>query len=294
MKKLLFLLFAFACAAAQASAQGERTVAYTGATVVNATGQTIKDGVLVIRGGKIVAVGPRSSTRVPEGAQVVDVTGKTIMPGLVDTHSHIGGAAGATAPRPSSPTCAYSTPSTCATRASMRARAGGITTVNIMPGSGHLLSGQTVYLKLRAATTIEDLAITRRRTETSRAESRWRTARTRSARTRRGRFRARAPSRLRSCASSSCSAQEYREKVRRAGGDSDKAAAARPRAGGARRSARRKARRAFPHAPPRRHPDGRAALEGVRLPRRPAPRDGGLEGRRRNRARERPCVDHRR
>jgi imidazolonepropionase-like amidohydrolase len=40
-----------------------------------------------------------------------------------------------------------------------RARAGGITTVNVMPGSGHLLSGQTIYLKLRRGHAIEDLAI---------------------------------------------------------------------------------------------------------------------------------------
>ena len=53
MKKLLFLLCALACASANASAQGERTVAYTGATVINATGQSIADGVLVVRAGKI-------------------------------------------------------------------------------------------------------------------------------------------------------------------------------------------------------------------------------------------------
>ena len=40
-----------------------------------------------------------------------------------------------------------------------KARAGGITTVNVMPGSGHLLSGQTVYLKLRKGRTVEDLLI---------------------------------------------------------------------------------------------------------------------------------------
>src|SRR3712207_9366554 len=94
MKKLLLLLFALACASAPSRAQGEqRAVAYTGATVINANGQTINDGVLVVRGGRVVAVGPRSSTRVPEGAQVVDVAGKVIMPGIVDTHSHIGGGA---------------------------------------------------------------------------------------------------------------------------------------------------------------------------------------------------------
>jgi imidazolonepropionase-like amidohydrolase len=40
-----------------------------------------------------------------------------------------------------------------------KARAGGVTTVNVMPGSGHLLSGQTVYLKLRDGGTIDDLII---------------------------------------------------------------------------------------------------------------------------------------
>jgi imidazolonepropionase-like amidohydrolase len=41
----------------------------------------------------------------------------------------------------------------------MRARAGGITTVNVMPGSGHLSSGQTLYLKLRAGGIVDDLLI---------------------------------------------------------------------------------------------------------------------------------------
>ena len=39
-----------------------------------------------------------------------------------------------------------------------RALAGGITSVNVMPGSGHLISGQTLYMKLREGTTIDDLA----------------------------------------------------------------------------------------------------------------------------------------
>src|ERR1051325_9707979 len=103
MKKLLFLLFALACASARASAQEGRTVAYTGATVINATGQTIDDGVLVVRGGKIVAVGARSGVRVPSDAQVVDLKGKVLMPGIVDTHSHIGGGAGGGGSAPPTP-----------------------------------------------------------------------------------------------------------------------------------------------------------------------------------------------
>jgi imidazolonepropionase-like amidohydrolase len=159
MKKLLFLLFALACAAAHVRAQTERTVAYTGATVINATGQTINDGVLVVRGGKVVAIGARSSTRVPSDAQVVDLSGKTVMPGIVDTHSHIGGGAGADGSAPIQPDVRILDAINVRDTSLMRARAGGITTVNIMPGSGHLLSGQTIYIKLRRGSTIEDLAI---------------------------------------------------------------------------------------------------------------------------------------
>lgn len=66
-------------------------VALTGARVVtmaNKAGGIIDDGIIVIKGDRIVAVGPKASTPVPADAKVVDVTGKTIIPGLVDAHAH--------------------------------------------------------------------------------------------------------------------------------------------------------------------------------------------------------------
>lgn len=67
------------------------TVALTGARIVtmaNKDGGIIDDGVIVIRGDRIVAVGPRGSTPIPAGAKTIDVAGKTIIPGLVDAHAH--------------------------------------------------------------------------------------------------------------------------------------------------------------------------------------------------------------
>ena len=221
MKKLLPLLFALACAAPNARAQTERAVAYTGATVINADGRAVADGVLLIRGGKVAAVGPRSSTRVPADAQVVDLSGKTIMPGIVDTHSHIGGGAGADGSAPIQPDVRILDAVNVRDTSLMRARAGGITTVNIMPGSAHLLSGQTIYIKLRRGATVEDLAIRdaagnvlggikmANGTNPLRPNST-------------GPFpgtRAREASLLRE---QLVRAQEYREKVRRAGGDRTK------------------------------------------------------------------------
>ncbi|ATY31956.1 amidohydrolase family protein [Sphingomonas psychrotolerans] len=67
------------------------TVAITGArlvTMADAAGGIIDDGVVVIRGDRIVAVGPRASIAVPAGATVIDAAGKTIIPGLIDAHAH--------------------------------------------------------------------------------------------------------------------------------------------------------------------------------------------------------------
>ena len=67
------------------------TVALTGARIVTMADQAggiIDDGVIVIRGDRIVAIGPRASVAIPAGAKTVDVAGKTIIPGLVDAHAH--------------------------------------------------------------------------------------------------------------------------------------------------------------------------------------------------------------
>ncbi len=133
--------------------------AFTGATVIPVSGPPVTDGVLVIDGSKIVAVGPRAATPVPAGAEVVDATGKTIIPGLVCTHSHIGAPSGGDASSPIQPEARVLDAIDIRDPSVARARAGGLTTVNIMPGSGHLVSGQTLYLKLRTGRTIEDLAL---------------------------------------------------------------------------------------------------------------------------------------
>jgi imidazolonepropionase-like amidohydrolase/Tol biopolymer transport system component len=67
------------------------TVALTGARVVTMSrpdGGIVDDATVLIRGDRIVAVGPRASVAIPAGATTVDVAGKTIIPGLVDAHAH--------------------------------------------------------------------------------------------------------------------------------------------------------------------------------------------------------------
>lgn len=67
----------------------EGRMALTGARIITMNGdQVIENGVIVVNGNRIEAIGPAASTPVPAGVPVMDMTGKTIMPGLIDAHWH--------------------------------------------------------------------------------------------------------------------------------------------------------------------------------------------------------------
>ncbi len=71
------------------SEQG-KFVALTHAKLIDGTGSAIKnDQTLIFKDGIITAIGPSSTTRIPEGAKEIDCTEKTIIPGLVMLHEHI-------------------------------------------------------------------------------------------------------------------------------------------------------------------------------------------------------------
>ncbi len=142
--------------AASASAQ-DKPVAFVGARVLPIASAPIEDGTLVVRGGKIEAIGARASVAIPADATVIDCKGKTLMPGLVDTHSHVGGGWGADESTPIQPSVRMLDAVNCRDSGFQRAQAGGITTINVMSGSGHLMAGQTIYLKNRDADTIDGL-----------------------------------------------------------------------------------------------------------------------------------------
>lgn len=136
-------------------------IAFVGARVIPIAAPEIENGTLLVEGQQIVAVGNRGEVAIPSGAEVRDLAGKVVMPGLVCTHSHIGGIGGADGSGPIQPGVRVFDSINVRDAGFRRAVAGGLTTLNIMPGSGHLISGQTIYVKLRFAdgppTTIEAL-----------------------------------------------------------------------------------------------------------------------------------------
>lgn len=140
--------------------------AVVGATLetANEKGERIEDGVLVVRAGKIAAVGARDATPVPEGIPVVDGRGRTLMPGIVDPHSHMGVYAwpaveansdGNEATDPVRPEVRAIDSVNAEDPAFALARAGGVTTVMVLPGSANLVGGQAAVLKLRDGGTVE-------------------------------------------------------------------------------------------------------------------------------------------
>ncbi|HEV3252014.1 MAG TPA: amidohydrolase family protein [Puia sp.] len=136
----------------------DHPIVFKGALIYPIAGAAIPNGVLVLAKGRIVSVGP-SGTPVPADATVVDVTGKTIMPGIVDTHSHLGGPDGGDNTAALNPEVRVLDAVDPSSDGFRKALSGGITTINVMPGSGHLMSGQTIYLKMRDGIKIEDLLL---------------------------------------------------------------------------------------------------------------------------------------
>jgi Tol biopolymer transport system component/imidazolonepropionase-like amidohydrolase len=79
-------------------------VAFTGARLITMrdaenTEEVIEDGVLLVRGDSIAALGAAGEVRIPDGARVIDARGKTIMPGIVDAHAHASNFGGGVIPQ---------------------------------------------------------------------------------------------------------------------------------------------------------------------------------------------------
>jgi len=140
---------------------GPAVSAFVGARIVPIDAPEIPSGVLVARSGIIARVGSLETTPIPADAEVHDVTGLVLLPGLVDSHSHIAEVSGGDRSAPIQPDVRVLDALNPLAASLQRAQAGGVTTANVMPGSGHLLSGQTLYVKLRDGRTVEDLLIRR-------------------------------------------------------------------------------------------------------------------------------------
>src|SRR5262245_65791424 len=129
-------------------------VAIVGGTVAPIVGPAIPGGTVLIENGRIAAVG--ESVAVPDGAQVVDAAGAWVLPGFIDAHAHVGvseeaeGWAGQDTNEMTEPVTAQVRAIDAINPADMGFRdaiSGGVLAVNVNPGSGNPIGGQTVALK---------------------------------------------------------------------------------------------------------------------------------------------------
>ena len=141
---LLAMVFGGACYAADGP-----PIAFTRAQIIPIDSDPLPSGTIVVQGRQIVGIGADGEVTIPRGAIVHDMNGRVVMPGLVCTHSHIGGSYAADGSGPVQPGVRVLDSLNVRDSGFKRALAGGLTTLNIMPGSGHLSSGQTIYVKLR-------------------------------------------------------------------------------------------------------------------------------------------------
>lgn len=132
------------------------------ATVLTGAGQRLDDADVLMRDGKLVAIGP--SLEAPADATRVDARGKWITPGLIDVHSHLGvyPSPGVSAHSDGNEMTGPVTPNVWAEHSIWpqdpgfgTALAGGITSLQILPGSGNLIGGRGVTLKNVPAVTYQ-------------------------------------------------------------------------------------------------------------------------------------------
>jgi imidazolonepropionase-like amidohydrolase len=144
----------FLGSSAQAESRGEGVIAIENGRVEIGDGRILEDATVLIRDSRIEQVGKR--VVIPAGALRIDAKGKVITPGLVDTHSHMG-----VYPLPGTGANSDGNEMTGPIQARVRAVEsvdlsdpsfkmawlGGVTTVQILPGSGNLVGGQSAVFK---------------------------------------------------------------------------------------------------------------------------------------------------
>lgn len=136
------------------------------ATVFDGLGGEIKGGAVLIQGGKITAVGSEAAMTMPSGIKTIDATGKFVTPGIIDIHSHLGAypSPGIGAHQDGNEVSGPVTPEVWVEHSIWpqdpgftRAMAGGITAMQILPGSANLFGGRGVIIKAVPAKTAQGM-----------------------------------------------------------------------------------------------------------------------------------------
>ena len=141
-----------------------RTTVIRNVNIFTAAGPLIRNGAILLQNGKVSAVGATVSA--PADALVIDGAGKYVTPGIIDDHSHLGvyAAPGVNALSDGNEATNPSTPYVWAEHSVWpqdpqfpRNLAGGVTTLQVLPGSANLIGGRSVVLKVVPGRTVQSM-----------------------------------------------------------------------------------------------------------------------------------------
>jgi imidazolonepropionase-like amidohydrolase len=141
-----------------------RTTVIRNVNILTAAGPLIRNGAILLQNGKIAAVG--APVNAPADAVVIDGGGKYVTPGIIDDHSHLGvyAAPGGNALSDGNEATSPSTPQVWAEHSVWpqdpqfpRNLAGGVTTLQVLPGSANLIGGRSVVLKVVPGRTVQSM-----------------------------------------------------------------------------------------------------------------------------------------
>lgn len=132
-------------------------LALKGGTILTITKGTIENGIIIIQNGKITAMG--MDLKIPQGIKVRDVSGKYVMPGIIDSHSHIALTDINEATDPVTPQIWMWEALDPGSDSIRKTLAGGVTTVKTMHGSANVIGGVNVTIKLKYDRPLKELII---------------------------------------------------------------------------------------------------------------------------------------
>jgi imidazolonepropionase-like amidohydrolase len=146
-----------ACCGVSLTAVGQEVLAIKGGRILPIVGDPIDGGVILIRNGRIAAVG--KEVEIPVEAKVLDATGKVVMPGFVEPHSS-GAMSQSNEVNPNVPFLSVVDTIDPSLEYFEEARRNGVTTVAVVPGNATMIGGQAAVIKT-AGTYVDEMLLKR-------------------------------------------------------------------------------------------------------------------------------------
>ncbi len=157
MKTKLMILLVCLCVSLLSGFSSAQDLLIKNGTVLTVTKGTIPNGDVLVVGGIIKKIG--KSIKAPKGIKIVDATGKYVIPGVIDSHTHIALTGTNEMGDAIVPEVKMRDVISAESTSIYTALSGGVTMVHTMHGSGNPIGGENIVLKLKWGKTSEEMIV---------------------------------------------------------------------------------------------------------------------------------------